>query len=55
MPETWAGLTGPEDLEELLVRVGDGVVEALGDEVDRLEQALRDADPDARQVDLEVN
>lgn len=55
VPETWAGLTGPEDLEELLVRVGDGVVEALGDEVDRLEQALRDADPDARQVDLEVN
>ena len=55
VPATWESLKSPEDLEALLLRFGDGVVEALGDEVDRLERALRAADPDARQVDLEVN
>jgi zinc transporter 9 len=55
LPEIWQGLSGPEELEELLIRFGDGLIEALGDEVDRLEQKLREADPDARQVDLEVN
>ncbi len=55
LEQTWASLEKAEDLEDLLLKFGDGVVEALGDEVDRLEQALREADPDARLVDLEVN
>ncbi len=53
--QTWDGLETAKDLEDLLLKFGDGVVEALGDEVDRLEQRLREADPDARLVDLEVN
>ncbi len=55
LARTWEDLSSAEDLRALLLRFGDGVVEALGDEVDRLEDRLREADPDARQVDLEVN
>lgn len=50
---TLAGLESPEDLERLLVEFGHQVSDAIGDEVDRLEEQLADAAPEAQHVDLE--
>ena len=49
----WSALDGPEALERLLVDFGGEVTDAIGDEVDRIEQKLGEAAPEARHVDLE--
>ena len=49
----WSALRGPEDLERLLVEFGGQITDAIGDEVDRLEEQLTEAVPEARHVDLE--
>ena len=41
-------------LEQLLLSHGEGVVDQLGEEVDRLEQKLREKHPNVRHVDLEA-
>jgi zinc transporter 9 len=50
---TWATLSGPQALERLLVEFGGEVTDAIGDEIDRLEEELAEAAPEARHVDLE--
>ncbi|MGB5219788.1 MAG: hypothetical protein WBN60_02080, partial [Polyangiales bacterium] len=50
---TWAALESPEDLERLLVEFGGKVTDAIGEEIDRLEERLTDAVPEAHHVDLE--
>ena len=50
---TWATLSGPQALERLLVEFGGEVTDAIGDEIDRLEEDLTEAAPEARHVDLE--
>ncbi len=55
LAEIAAGIDGPEDLRRFLIGYTDRVVDAIGDEVDRIEQALRDAEPDLRHIDLEAD
>jgi len=50
---TWATLDGPQALEHLLVEFGGQVTDAVGDEIDRLEEELTEVAPEARHVDLE--
>jgi zinc transporter 9 len=50
---TWSTLDGPQALERLLTEFGAEVTDAIGDEVDRIEQRLTEAAPEARHVDLE--
>jgi len=49
----WGTLERPEDLRGLLIEFGGQVTEAIGDEVDRLEEQLANAVPEAQHVDLE--
>jgi zinc transporter 9 len=49
----WSSLKGSDDLERLLVEFGGEVTDAIGDEIDRLEEQLAEAAPEARHVDLE--
>jgi len=46
-------LLDPSALERLLVEFGGQVTDAIGDEIDRLEERLTEAAPEARHVDLE--
>jgi solute carrier family 30 (zinc transporter), member 9 len=55
LDEELKGLRTRADLEAFLVRFGDHVVEALGDEIDVLEDQIRAAEPAATHVDLEAN
>ncbi len=50
---TWSRLDGPQALERLLIEFGGQVTDAVGDEVDRIEEELSEAAPEARHVDLE--
>jgi zinc transporter 9 len=50
---TWSALDGPQALELLLIEFGAEVTDAIGDEVDRIEERLTKAAPEARHVDLE--
>jgi zinc transporter 9 len=50
---TWAALESPEDLERLLIDFGSQVTDAIGDEIDQLEEQLAEAVPEAQHVDLE--
>jgi len=50
---TWSTLDGPQALERLLIEFGADVTDAIGDEVDRIEERLTEAAPEARHVDLE--
>jgi zinc transporter 9 len=50
---TWSRLDGPQALERLLIEFGGQVTDAVGDEVDRIEEELSKAAPEARHVDLE--
>lgn len=50
---TWSTLDGPQALERLLIEFGGQVTDAIGDEVDRIEEQLAEAAPEARHVDLE--
>lgn len=49
----YAALEGPEDLRQLLVDFGGRVTDAIGDEVDRIEEDLTEVAPETRHVDLE--
>lgn len=49
----WTHLRGPEDLRRLLVEFGGQVTDAIGDEVDRIEEDLADVAPETRHVDIE--
>lgn len=51
--EALSALDDPEAVERLLVEFGGRVVDAIGDEIDRLEKQLTEAAPEARHVDLE--
>jgi len=44
-----------EELKLILIKYGSTVVSALGDEVDRIEDIIREQVPEARFVDLEAN
>jgi zinc transporter 9 len=50
---TWSALDGPQALERLLIEFGADVTDAIGAEVDRIEERLTEAAPEARHVDLE--
>lgn len=52
---TWSRLDGPQALERLLVEFGGQVTNVVGDEVDRIEEELSEAVPDARHIDLEAD
>jgi zinc transporter 9 len=45
----------PEALEQYLVNFGEQVVEALGDEIDRIEARIQEEVPAAKHVDLEAD
>ena len=49
----WSSLDGPQDLENLLIEFGGEVTDSIGDEIDRIEEELAEAAPEARHVDLE--
>jgi zinc transporter 9 len=49
----WARLDGPEDLRRLLIEFGGRVADAMGDEIDQLEERLVKEVPETRHVDLE--
>jgi zinc transporter 9 len=49
----WAQLHGPEDLRRLLTEFGGRVADAMGDEIDQLEERLVEVVPETRHVDLE--
>ena len=42
------------ELDELLLRYGEHVIDELGSQVDRLEGELKLQNPDLRHIDLEV-
>lgn len=46
-------LDGPGALERLLIEFGGQVTDAIGDEIDRLEEQLTEVAPEAQHVDLE--
>ncbi|RME27110.1 MAG: cation diffusion facilitator family transporter [Deltaproteobacteria bacterium] len=50
-----AALATPDDLRAFLVEYGEHIVERLGDEIDRIEEEIRQQVPDAQHVDLENN
>jgi zinc transporter 9 len=49
----WAQLDGPADLRRLLTEFGGRVADAMGDEIDQLEERLVEVVPETRHVDLE--
>ncbi len=51
--DTLSSLERPEDLERVLVEFGGELADAIGDEIDRLEERLTEAAPEMRHVDLE--
>ncbi len=48
-------LQTPQELEAYLSRFGTNVVTQLGDEIDRIEEDIKDAVPEVKHVDLEIN
>ena len=50
-----AQLQSPEDLERLLQELGEDLVTALGDEIDRLEAQIQEFVPSAQHVDIEAD
>ncbi len=50
-----ARIHSPEDLYAYLMRFGDELLDALGDEIDRLEGKVQSAVPKVRHVDLEAD
>jgi solute carrier family 30 (zinc transporter), member 9 len=45
----------PEALEAFLVEYGAGLIEHLGDEIDRIENEIKKLNPQVRHIDLEVD
>ena len=43
-----------EDLERVMLRYGEQIIDTLGAQVDRLESELKKKNPDLRHIDLEV-
>lgn len=43
-----------EDLELFMLKHGEGIVDCLGEQVDRIEKELKHQHPELRHVDLEV-
>jgi len=50
-----SSLETSEQLDEFLIEYGAGLVEFIGDEVDRLEESIRQHNPKIRHIDLEVD
>jgi hypothetical protein len=50
---TWTELGSAEDLERLLIDFGGELTDVIGDEIDRLEEQLAAAAPEAQHVDIE--
>jgi zinc transporter 9 len=50
---TWSTLDGPQSLKRLLIEFGAEVTEAIGDEVDRIEERLTEEAPEVSHIDLE--
>ena len=48
------GVETLEDLESVILRHGEQVIDTLGAHVDRLESDLKKKNPDLRHIDLEV-
>ena len=48
-------LNSPEKIESFLVKYGDGVIDALGLEVDRIEEEIKKEVPEVKFVDLETH
>ena len=46
-------LDSPEKLRDLMIRFGAGVIDRNGDEVDRVERAIKNLRPEIKHVDLE--
>ena len=46
-------LDSPEKLRELMIRFGAGVIDRNGEEVDRVERAIKTKRPEIKHVDLE--
>lgn len=46
-------LDSPEKLRELMIRFGAGVIDRNGEEVDRVERAIKNKRPEIKHVDLE--
>eukprot|EP00008_Paramoeba_atlantica_P015654 CAMPEP_0201476448 /NCGR_PEP_ID=MMETSP0151_2-20130828/1645_1 /ASSEMBLY_ACC=CAM_ASM_000257 /TAXON_ID=200890 /ORGANISM="Paramoeba atlantica, Strain 621/1 / CCAP 1560/9" /LENGTH=546 /DNA_ID=CAMNT_0047856805 /DNA_START=80 /DNA_END=1720 /DNA_ORIENTATION=- len=55
LPQLLQSLKTPEQFEGFLLQYGAGLIEELGDEVDRLEEELKRLDPSIRHIDLEVD
>jgi len=55
LKELHQGLRTPEQLETLLVDYGQGMVQHMGDEVDRIENNLKKRFPSAKHIDLETD
>jgi zinc transporter 9 len=53
LEQVWTEVQSSQDLERLLVEFGAEVTDAIGDAVDRIEERLAQAAPEARHVDLE--
>jgi len=55
LDKTFGKLDSHEKVRAFLVKYGDHVVEALGDEIDRIEQKLKAEIPELKHIDIEVN
>lgn len=51
--EEFKNLDSPEKLRELMIRFGAGVIDRNGEEVDRVEKAIKAKRPEIKHVDLE--
>jgi len=49
------GSTAHKAMEDFLVQYADHIVEAVGDEIDRIEREIRRVVPEAKHVDIETN
>lgn len=50
----WERINTEEELRAFLIQYGDHIIEALGDEIDRLEDKVRRVAPEIQHVDLEA-
>jgi len=48
-------LNDPDQLQSFLIGFGDDIVEALGDEIDRIESKIQKENPKVKHVDIETN
>ncbi len=55
LDEIWSKINSRDALEDFLVDYGDHVIDALAEEIDRLEDRIREAMPEVQHVDLEAD